>query len=282
MNSFRQLIETCCDRRESALLRAASSFGSAEFLRGNPNTRDVTRLDDAALRTALGLRLGASVATPGKCQCGTQLDPQGDHALTCKMGPGRGARHRLLNQSLRNLLLEAGIPSQLEPVGLIRNDGKLPDGATVLPFKNGRILCWDATCIHSLAASWIPFSSVESGSAAREAESRKTLKYESLQQRCDFAPFAVETLGPLGPSAMDLLRSLADRSQNLGRRKGALARSLRRVSAVVQLGNAACILHAHSSVTEVAPPPLGHLISNIHPSLRSFASPGDPYCQGSI
>ena len=43
-------------------------------------------------------------------------------------------------------LMTAHIPSRLEPTGLMRSDGKRPDGATMSPWKSGCILVWDGTC----------------------------------------------------------------------------------------------------------------------------------------
>ena len=37
-------------------------------------------------------------------------------------------------------------PSRLEPTDIYRSDGKCPDGASIVPWKGGRVLFWDATC----------------------------------------------------------------------------------------------------------------------------------------
>ena len=259
--------------RDLARLLATHAPHSAAYLTNAPRRRDGTRLDDAALKVELGLRLGAEVASAGKCECSSFLDPLGDNALSCKLGPGRGERHQLLNPTLREIFAEAGHPSQLEPVGLIQDSGKRADGATVLPYENGRILAWDATCVHTTAVSWLPFSSRESSAAAAEAESRKTRKYSELKQRCDFAPFAVETFGAFGPSAVRLLERLAKSAERLGH-SFALSRYTRRLSAAIQLGNAACILHAHSfssgTTTHISVHPN---IALLLPSLSSAAAP---------
>ena len=41
----------------------------------------------------------------------------------------------------------------LEQLGLYRSDDKRPNGATVVPWKCGRVLVWDATCSDTLAPS---------------------------------------------------------------------------------------------------------------------------------
>lgn len=46
-----------------------------------------------------------------------------------------------------------GVLSCLEPSGLVRSDGKRPDGVTMVPWKYGKPLVWDATCPDTLAPS---------------------------------------------------------------------------------------------------------------------------------
>ncbi|CAH2267248.1 jg14716 [Pararge aegeria aegeria] len=57
-----------------------------------------------------------------------------------------------------------------EPIGLARSDGKRPDGMTLIPWRLGRSLLWDATCVDTLAASYIQFTSSIMGAAATSAE----------------------------------------------------------------------------------------------------------------
>ena len=46
------------------------------------------------------------------------------------------------------------------PANLFRSDGKRPDGATLIPWIGGKYLTWDATVVHTCAASFIRVSSV--------------------------------------------------------------------------------------------------------------------------
>ena len=122
-------------RSNIARFLSASTPESAILWTGIPNSRIGTRLSDNALTIAMGLRLGLSVATPGVCRCGRVLNALGDHALSCNKGVGRSARHTEVNARIGSFLSEAGCPSVLEPAGLVRSDGKRPDGVTVLPFE---------------------------------------------------------------------------------------------------------------------------------------------------
>ena len=55
------------------------------------------RLDDEAVRVAVGMWLGLSLCVPHDCHCGTLVDAHGIHAMVCKKAPGKIARHHVLN-----------------------------------------------------------------------------------------------------------------------------------------------------------------------------------------
>ena len=48
----------------------------------------------------------------------------------------------------------AGIPAIKEPSGLDRQDGKRPDGLTLISWRGGRSLIWDVTVVSPLGASY--------------------------------------------------------------------------------------------------------------------------------
>ena len=108
-------------------------------------------LDDALLRIAVGLRLGAVVCTEHICICGQKVDKYGHHGLSCKKSRGRFARHCSLNEAIQRSLGSAHVTSVLEPVGLDRGDGRRPDGLTIFPWKFGKALVWDVTVVDTLA-----------------------------------------------------------------------------------------------------------------------------------
>ena len=192
-----------------ARLRACATSESASLFLALPSSRDDTRLSNAALQVAIGLRLGLPVATPGKCSCGAPLHELGDHALTCHKGVGKHARHSEVNSRIKAALAEAGVVSVLEPVGLTRDDGKRPDGATVLPFERGLPMAWDATTIHTCAPSHLHATAVQAGSGAAAAEAHNDSKYSCLTSRVAFRAAAFESLGAFGPSARRLLDDIA-------------------------------------------------------------------------
>ncbi|CAH2247862.1 jg12234 [Pararge aegeria aegeria] len=112
---------------------------------------------------------------------------------------------------------------------------------TLIPWRLGRSLVWDATCVDTLAASHIQATSSMVGAAATSAEQSKRRKYENLDSSFIFVAFGVETLGPCRPEARELF------SKNY--RKGLSSLPViqeravgQRISLVIQRGNAASIL----------------------------------------
>ena len=112
-------------------------------------------MNDNSVWVAIGLHLGTPVCGQHKCRhCSAMVDELGRHALSCKCSGGRHQRHATLNNILKRALTSAHIPSRLEPTGLVRTDGKRPDGVTLAPWKSGRLLVWDATCPDTFAPSY--------------------------------------------------------------------------------------------------------------------------------
>ena len=49
----------------------------------------------------------------------------------------------------------------LEPPGFDRDDGRHPEGINVFPFKNGKSLVWDCTCLDTFAETHLNDSAFE-------------------------------------------------------------------------------------------------------------------------
>ena len=120
-------------------------------------------------------------------------------------GAGRSARHHGLNDVTWRALSAANIPAAKEPSGLLRSDGKRPDGLTLIPWKNGRCATCDVTVTDTLAQSYLPVTAGTSGAAAEAAAERKTLKYVQLSQTYTFIPVAVETMGPMNSAGLEFV-----------------------------------------------------------------------------
>ena len=170
-----------------------------------------TSLDPESLRIALALRVGAPVCEEHDCRCGKRADALGYHILSCRLNAGRIPRHTALNDVICRALKSAGIPSVLEPAGLDRGDGRRPDGITVFPFKNGKCLCWDATCVNTYSEGSVNRSAMNPGAAAAQAENLKRQKYRTLTDRFQFEPIAIETTGVFGASSMQIIEEIGNR-----------------------------------------------------------------------
>ena len=60
------------------------------------------------------------------------------------------------------------------------------DGLLVIPWLNGKSLCWDVTVICPLAESYVKGATREAGTAAEIAASRKEAKYSCIDSRFVF------------------------------------------------------------------------------------------------
>jgi len=108
-------------------------------------------------------------------------------------------------------LRSIGIPAILEPPGILRRDGKRPDGTTLIPWCGGRSMLWDFTCPDTLAPLNLPRTTFSVGAAASSAECRKIIKYSDLAHSHIFIPVAIETMGVWGLGATNLVSALGRR-----------------------------------------------------------------------
>jgi len=105
----------------------------------------------------------------------------------------------------------AGTPVTKEPVGLTRQDGKRPDGLTLISWQWGKPLTWDVTVVCTLAASYLSYSAQSAGAEADLAVSSKEAKYMSLTNSYIFQPIAMESHGAFSASALSFLTTLGER-----------------------------------------------------------------------
>jgi len=103
-------------------------------------------------------------------------------------------------------------------------------------------LTWDVTVATTLADSYVPASSVTEAAAAKAAASRKEVKFSDLPATVTFQPIAVETLGPINKSAVDLFQELGRKISSKFQEERQSAYLFQRLSVTVQRFNAV-ILH---------------------------------------
>ena len=131
---------------------------------------------------------------------------RGNHGLSCKRSAGRTLRHNYINDLVYHALLQAGLPSTKEPAGLLRTDGKRPDGLTNVPWQAGRSAVWDVTVADTLADFYLASTSMTAAAAAQLAATRKETKYVDLSTTHHFVPLAFESLGPIGSKATSFFK----------------------------------------------------------------------------
>ena len=107
------------------------------------------------------------------------IDCTGIHGLFCRLADGRQARHHAVNDIIFRAMCSAGVPATKEPVGLLRDDGKRPDGLSLIPWSGGKPVTWDVTVVDPLAKSYAR-GAQSLGGAAERAAARKTSKYSQL------------------------------------------------------------------------------------------------------
>ena len=228
------------DAYHKARLLAARSRHSGDWLHAWPISACGLRLDDEAIRVAVGLRLGANLCIPHQCPCGSPVDARGSHGLSCRRSAGRQARHAQLNDAVHRALVKAGVPANKEPTGLMRTGDRRPDGCTLIGWESGRSLAWDVTVPDTLAASHLADTSRVAGAAAEAAARLKTEKYSELRPGILFCPIAIETLGPINGDGDNFLAKLGHRLSEATRDPRAGAFLYQRLSIIVQRCNAIC------------------------------------------
>jgi len=93
-----------------------------------------------------------------------------------------------------------------ETVGLIRRDGKRPDGMTLIPWRSSKLLVWNATVVSTTTESYVAAAARGRGEVAEMAATRKRQKYSGFYT---FFPISVETLGPINDSAYEFFEMLS-------------------------------------------------------------------------
>ena len=199
--TFNSLLAATVDPSSKARLLATATKESRAWLNDLPAGHLGTKLDDDSIRIATGLRLGANIVEEHTCVCGLTVNKLGHHGLSCRRSGRRISRHHAANETIRHALVSGGVPAVLEPVGVRREDGKRPEGMTLIPWEGGHPLLWDFTSCDTVACSNCVTASRGAGVVACNAEGHKRRKYSSLSPTYVFAPACIESMDAWGESA---------------------------------------------------------------------------------
>lgn len=225
-----------------ARMLAMAEKESGGWLRVLPSPYLGTLLDQDVLRIASGIRIGAEICQPYTCVCGYPVDKFGTHGLSCTTKKETYCRHIILNDLISKALATAGFPCILEPPGLVRADGKRPDGMTLVPWIKGKCLVWDATCVDTIASSYSKLTSKKAGAAANKADVRKEKLYEDIFIKHNFLAFAVETFGTFSDDTKLFVKKLGPLLNSKSGNVYAKSFFVNKISLAIQRGNVAGIL----------------------------------------
>ena len=135
--------------------------------------------------------------------CGETMDIMGDHAVTCKFGPSRIARHDGVNKAWAFALKGAGMAVKMEvytdPETMHRSADTLVDG-----WEFGRSAAHDWVVSHTLQKAAIDAGKGRRPNFTLEQSERRKDSY--AKRRCearglDFVPLAMDTFGGVGERA---------------------------------------------------------------------------------
>ena len=126
----------------------------------------------------------------------------------------------------------------MEPTDLSREDGKRPDGMTLMPWQGGKNVTWDVTVTNTIADSYLHLSAACAGSAEEGAASRKEIKYAAFDHSYTFISLAFETYGPINNKGIKFLQVLGRRLRTISDDHRESAFLLQRISVTLQRFNA--------------------------------------------
>jgi hypothetical protein len=95
---------------------AAAAEHSGDWLNALPITSCGLRLDNEAVRVAVGLRLRCSLCQLHQCPCGAMVDTRNSHALSYRFSAGWQARHHYINQARSQGGLGVKPPRKVFPI----------------------------------------------------------------------------------------------------------------------------------------------------------------------
>ena len=158
------------------------------------------------------------------------------NGLICPNAKGTWPRHVALNRLTHRTLTSVRHSSDLETLGVSRDDGKRPDGVTLAPWSKGKRLVWDDT-------------SKVAGAATERACKHKHDHYTKIKaSNFLVAGLAFETLGPRCKETkqfFDKLGNMLIEESGDIRAKHFL---YNRISLAIQQGNATSILGTRPSI----------------------------------
>ena len=125
---------------------------------------------------------------------------------------------------------------------MLETDRRRPDGMSFVPWKQGKALTWDVTVVDTVALTHVVDSAERAGSAAKNAERKKTEKYSDLGSQYLFHAVGFEIFGTWGPCAIELLEAFGRKIADQSGESRSVQFLKQRISVDIQRGNSYCVL----------------------------------------
>ena len=103
----------CTNDYEKARILAVMAEHASDWLNAYPIPSLGLKLDDTQIKIACDLRLGSPICHSHTCICGTKVESNGYHGLSCKKSSGRFPRHAQINDLINRALQTPHIPPVL-------------------------------------------------------------------------------------------------------------------------------------------------------------------------
>ena len=205
-----RLVDPATPRQEVQRLHSTAGKNAGGWLTSYPVCEPLSLADDDfgfAVRHRLGLPCASGL--PRSCDCGTDLSLDMAHFHSCHRLRGTAVRfrHDLVVKILAGLFRKVGAQVHVEP-RIYGKDRDRPDLDVMLPNQSVMI---DVTVVHPAAPSRTSITALATVSAA-EKKKRDRYTQFATKHGANFLPFAIETFGCFGVSAVQVLKLLRQAS----------------------------------------------------------------------
>eukprot|EP01102_Stenamoeba_stenopodia_P015393 TRINITY_DN5238_c0_g1_i1.p1 TRINITY_DN5238_c0_g1~~TRINITY_DN5238_c0_g1_i1.p1 ORF type:complete len:322 (+),score=30.87 TRINITY_DN5238_c0_g1_i1:587-1552(+) len=201
-----QLLQKLTDRRDLVRLHGIGCKHAHAWLTALPTAE--LKIDNFLFKLLIHIWLGLPILQDDntRCsRCGDPLDRFAHHALLCKCGGDRTARHNRVRSIVYWMAKDALLSPVLEAKHL--SSGKLRPADVLLAFSDREKIPVDVTIVSPFAKQ-ILNAKPEPLTAATTAERRKHQKYHDVK---NFSAFAIESTGGLGQEASALMDRILKR-----------------------------------------------------------------------
>ena len=203
-------------------------------------------LSDEEIRLAVAYRLGNRACSSYTCACGKAVDARGLHGLSCRRSTPRHQRNSMINDIIWGAIKRAKIPTHKEPTGLIMQNGKRPDGATLISWSEAKL--W-----HGLDSGQIcsVSSSIHGTWSRQSSDTCSGDEMHKIQRTRRHAHIAIETTGTWDKQATELIEEIGRRCTLETEDPKETIYLYQRISIAIQRGNALSFTHTFDIYADI-------------------------------